>query len=31
LTYTKSKNFIKSKLREEPSLGAAQSDFERDD
>ena len=31
MTYTKSKDFIKSKLREEPSLGSAQGDFERDD
>ena len=31
MTYTKSKDFIKSKLREEPSLGSAQDDFERDD
>ena len=31
MSYTKSKHFIKSKLREESSLGSAQSDFERDD
>ena len=31
MSYTKSKHFIKSKLREESSLGSAQIDFERDD
>ena len=31
MSYTKSKQFIKSKSREESSLGSAQSDFERDD
>tara|TARA_B100001029_G_scaffold136858_1_gene115865 strand:- start:34 stop:288 length:255 start_codon:yes stop_codon:yes gene_type:complete len=31
LSYTKSKYFTKSKSSEEPSLGPAQSDFERDD
>ena len=31
MSYTKSKHFIKSKLREESSLATAQSDFERDD
>ena len=31
MSYTKSKYVTKSKLSEEPSLGSAQSDFERDD
>ena len=31
MSYTKSKYFTKSKSSEEPSLGPAQSDFERDD
>ena len=31
MSYTKSKHFIKNKLREESSLGSALSDFERDD
>ena len=31
MSYTKSKHFIKSKLREETSLVSAQSEFERDD
>ena len=31
MSYTKSKHFIKNKLRDESSLGSAQSDFERDD
>jgi len=31
LSYTKSKQFIQSKLSEESSLGSARSDFERDD
>ena len=31
MSYTKSKQFIQSKLSEEFSLGSAQSDFERDD
>jgi len=31
LSYTKSKHFIKSKLREETSLDSSQSDFEKDD
>ena len=31
MSYTKSKQFIQSKSGEEPSLGSAQSDFERDD
>ena len=31
MSYTKSKHFIKSKPSEESSLGAVQSDFERDD
>ena len=31
MSYTKSKHFIKSKLCDEPSIGSAQSDFERDD
>ena len=31
LSYTKSKQFIKSKSSEESSLGPAQSDFEKDD
>ena len=31
MSYTKSKYFTKIKLSEEPSLGSAQSDFERDD
>ena len=31
MSYTKSKHFIKSKLREESSLDASQSDFEKDD
>ena len=31
MSYTKSKQFIQSKSREESSLGSAQSDFERDD
>ena len=31
MSYTKSKQFIQSKLSEESSLGSAQSDFERDD
>jgi len=31
LSYTKSKHFIKSKLREESSLDSSQSDFEKDD
>ena len=31
MSYTKSKQFIKSKSSEESSLGSAQSDFERDD
>ena len=31
MSYTKSKQFIKSKSGEESSLGSAQSDFERDD
>ena len=31
MSYTKSKHFIKNKLRDESSLGSAQSDFETDD
>ena len=31
MSYTKSKHFIKSKLREESSLDSSQSDFEKDD
>ena len=31
MSYTKSKHFIKSKSREESSLGFSQSDFEKDD
>ena len=31
MSYTKSKHFIKSKSREETSLGFRKSDFERDD
>ncbi len=31
MSYTKSKQFIQSKLSEESSLGSARSDFERDD
>ena len=31
MSYTKSNHNIKSKLREESSLGSAQSDFENDD
>ena len=31
MSYTKSKHFIKSKLREESSLSSALSDFESDD
>ena len=31
MSYTKSKQFIKSKLSEESSLGFAQNDFEKDD
>ena len=31
MSYTKSKQFIQTKLSEESSLGAAQSDFDRDD
>ena len=31
MSYTKSKHFIKSKLREESSLNSVQSDFEKDD
>ncbi len=31
MSYTKSKQFIKSKSSEESSLGSARSDFERDD
>ena len=31
MSYTKSKHFIKSKPREESSLGFSQSDFEKDD
>ena len=31
MSYTKPKHFIKSKSREESSLGSVQSDFERDD
>ena len=31
MSYTKSKQFVKSKLTEESPLGSAQSDFERDD
>ena len=31
MSYTKSKQFIQSKLSEESSLGSAESDFERDD
>ena len=31
MSYTKSKQFIQSKPREESSLGSARSDFERDD
>ena len=31
MSYSKSKHFIKSKLREESSIGSPQSDFERDD
>ena len=31
MSYTKSKQFIQSKSSEEPSLGSAKSDFERDD
>ena len=31
MSYTKSKQFIKSKSSEESSLGSAQIDFERDD
>ncbi len=31
MSYTKSKHFIKSKLREEFSLDSSQSDFEKDD
>ena len=31
MSYTKSKHFIKSKSGEDSSLGAVQSDFERDD
>ena len=31
MSYTKSKHFIKSKSREESSIGSFQSDFERDD
>ena len=31
MSYTKSKYFTKSKLSEEPSLGSAQSDNDRDD
>ena len=31
MSYTKSKQFIQSKLSEESSLGSAQSEFEKDD
>ena len=31
MSYTKSKNFIKSNSSEESSLGSVQSDFEKDD
>ena len=31
MSYTKSKHFIKSKSRDESSLGSLQNDFERDD
>ena len=31
MSYTKSKQFLKSKSSEESSLGSARSDFERDD